>query len=290
MAAQATPVVTASTAAGEVEYTDHGDGEPILFVHGTPGGSDQGTLMTAFLVDAGFRVIAPSRPGYHATPLTDSNGTPDAEAELELALLDSLGIDRFGIMCWSGGGPSTYRLAATHPERVGAIVALAAVSKAYTFEHSMEESMLTGRVGGWLMKEMSRHSPKSLVKSTVTEEGDLTKAQAKELIDHIWNEPAKRQFVLDLTATISGDRTAGFKNDRAEFPKIGDLGLSSIEAPVLLVHGTVDSDVPPEHSEHAHAALPHSDIIRVENGTHIATWTDPTSDAIQARIIEHLRG
>ena len=201
----------------------------------------------------------------------------------------SLGIDRFGILCWSGGGPSSYRLAATHPERVRSIAALAAVSKAYTFEHSLEESLLTGRVGGWLMKEMVRHSPKSLVKSTVTEEGDLTKAQAKELIDHIWNEPVKRDFVLGLTATISGDRTAGFKNDRAEFPKIGDLGLSSISAPVLLVHGTVDTDVPPEHSEHAHDTLPTSDIIRVEGGTHIATWTDPTSDDIQARIVDHLR-
>jgi len=287
--AERTTQATASTAAGDVDYTDQGGGEPILFVHGTPGGSDQGTLMSAFLVDAGFRVIAPSRPGYHTTPLTDTNGTPDAEAELELALLDSLGIDRFGIMCWSGGGPSTYRLVATHPERVTSVVALAAVSKAYTFEHSMEESMLTGRVGGWLMKEMVRHSPKSLLKSTVTEEGDLTKAQAKELIEHIWNEPAKRQFVLDLTATISGDRSAGFKNDRAEFPKIGDLGLSSIEAPVLLVHGTIDSDVPPDHSEHAHDTLPNSEIVRVENGTHIATWTDPTSDNIQARIVAHLQ-
>jgi pimeloyl-ACP methyl ester carboxylesterase len=279
----------AQTTLGEVAYVDVGEGAPVLFVHGSPGGSDQGALMGAFLVSAGFRVVAPSRPGYLGTPLTDATATPDQQAELELALMDTLGIDRFGVMCWSGGGPSSYRLAVRHPERVTALVSLAAVSKAYTFEHPHEEGLLTGGFGKWLMKELVRHSPKAVVKMTATEEGDLSKEQAKELTEHIWNDPAKRDFVLGLMGTVSGGRRAGYRNDLAQFPAIEDLELEKIRTPTLLVHATTDSDVTPDNSEHAVSRIPGAQIVRVETGTHVSVWTDPTSQDLQARITEFLR-
>ena len=110
------------TAVGPVEHVDVGAGPAILFLHGSPGGCDQGELMTRFLTSS-HRVVAPSRPGYRETPLTDATCTPAQQAELALALMDALGIDRFDVACWSGGGPSAYSLAAAHPDRVGAVVA-----------------------------------------------------------------------------------------------------------------------------------------------------------------------
>ena len=156
-------------------------------------------------------------------------------------------------MCWSGGGPSTYRLAAIHPERVQAIVASAAVSKPYEFAKGMagiESSLMAGGLGHWMLHELAEHMPKTLVKSTLSEEGTLTKAETAALLDHVWNDPDARDFVLELSATISGRRTHGLKNDHARFPDL-DLDLGAVAAPVLLVHGTADSDVPPEYSEHA---------------------------------------
>ena len=46
----------------------------------------------------------------------------------------------------------------------------------------------------------------------------------------------------------------------------------------------VETNIPPEHRDHAAATLPTSRAHRVEGGTHVCTWTDPTSDAIQARL------
>ena len=80
--------------------------------------------------------------------------------------MDNLGIGTFAVMCWSGGGPSSYRLAAKHPDRVSALVALAALSMRYEFANginSIEYSLLTGAVGNWLLKEMAKHAPKSVV-------------------------------------------------------------------------------------------------------------------------------
>ena len=175
--------------------------------------------MGGLLVPAGFRVIAPSRPGYLDTPLTEATATPDQHADLLLGLMDSLGIDRFGVTCWSGGGPASYRLAAEHPQRVTALVALAAVSKRYEFETGIEYRLFTGRVGKWLVHEMAHHAQKNLIKMSVSEEGDLTKQQVKELTAEIWSDPEKRDFVVALSETVAG-RKVGLENDQAQFPTL----------------------------------------------------------------------
>jgi len=89
-----------------------------------------------------------------------------------------------------------------------------------------------------------------MVKMSVTEESDLSKEQARELSEHIWNDEDKRDFVLAVSGTISG-RKAGLNNDREQFPQIGDLGLGTIRVPVLLVHGTADTDVRPDQTDNA---------------------------------------
>ena len=118
------------TQRGVVEYETAGDGTPVLVVHGTPGGSGQGVVLGRFLAEAGMRVVAPSRPGYLETPLGGCSEI-DAQADLHAALLDALSSDRVGVLCWSGGGPSSYRLAVRHPDRVVALVAVSAVSQTF---------------------------------------------------------------------------------------------------------------------------------------------------------------
>ena len=136
--------------------------------------------------------------------------------------MDTLNIERFGVMCWSGGGPSSYRLAAKHGDRVSALVALAALTMHYEFGNginSIEYSLLTGSVGNWLLKEMAKHMPKTVVGMVASEEGDLTKEQAHALSEHIWNDETKREFVLKVSATISG-RHDGLKTTRSSSPKL----------------------------------------------------------------------
>ena len=279
---------TATTPHGPMQYLDDGEGAPVLFVHGSPGGCDQGKLMGAFLAARGFRVISPSRSGYHGTPLTDDNATPEQQGDMELALMEGLGIERFALACWSGGGPSSYTLAARNPDRVTALAAIAAVSGPYSWDHPHEESMLAGRFGAWLVKELSRHAPKDVVKELVSSEGDLSKDRRKELVEQIWEDEAKRAWSLALMASITGDRREGLHNDQAQYPKIADLGLAGIRTPTLLVHATTDADVPISHSEHAAAAIPGAELVRVDGGTHVSVWTDPASDDLQDRIAKHL--
>jgi len=280
-------VVRIETASGVVECRDEGDGPCVLFVHGSPGGCDQGSLMTRFLRARGWRTIAFSRPGYLGTPLDDGNRTPDAQAALAAALMDERGVERFALMCWSGGGPASYRLAATAPDRVTSLAAVASVSNVFNFEGAGEEKMLMGRFGAWLMKELVRHAPKETVKSMVKQEGDLDKDRRQVLVAAIWNDADKREFALDLMSTIVGDRKHGFENDLEQFRSL-DLGLEHVGVPALLLHATADADVPFAQSEHARAHLPHADLVTIEGGTHVSVWTDPDAEAHQERIASFL--
>lgn len=280
------------TARGPVQVWDEGAGDPVLVVHGSPGGCDQGWLMAQFLLDAGFRAIIPSRPGYLDTPLTDDNSSIDAQADLHAATLRALGIDRAAVLCWSGGGPSTYRLAARHPAMVTAITALAALSHDYHWELGIDEKFMFGtQAGNHLIALMARHAPQQLVSATLQAEGDLTKDELAELTAHVFADPTKREFVLGLAATVShrGNRRDGMENDRATFAAITDLRLQDVKAPVLLVQGDADTDVVPEYTQYAARHLPRSQRIDVALGTHLAAFTADNSDDIQHQIVAFLR-
>ena len=113
----------AETPAGPVEYAAAGDGPPVLVVHGAGGGFDQAMYLAAPLVDAGLRVVAPSRFGYLRTPLP-ADASAEAQADAHARLLDALGIARAAVLGASAGAPSAMQFALRHPERLAALILL----------------------------------------------------------------------------------------------------------------------------------------------------------------------
>lgn len=289
--APAQPGQFATTDFGKVEYLDRGQGPPVLVVHGSPGGHDQGSLMADFLVHAGMRAIIPSRPGYFGTELSERSRSIDGTADSHAALMGALGIDAFAVLCWSGGGPSCYRLAARHPGRVKALVALAAVSQRYQWHADSGDSFMFGTaLGNWLLKIMSEHAQRRLVSATLGSEGDLNPQELESLVDEVWTDATKRRFVIELASTTSwrGVRKAGLDNDKVNFAAITDLELARIVVPTLLLHGRADTDVPPEHSRFAASQITRAQLEWIERGGHLAVFTDHHSDTLQAGIVDFL--
>jgi pimeloyl-ACP methyl ester carboxylesterase len=285
-------VRTVSTALGDVDCLVVGDGRPVLVVHGSPGGHDAGLAMARFLVAAGFRAVVPDRPGYFDTPLS-SGETPDQQADLYAALLDALVIDRAGVLCWSGGGPSSYRFAVRHPDRVTAMVSCAAVSRRYVFEREKgaDKLIMDTGFGRRMLQLMAKHTPEKLVSATIASEGHLTKDQVAERVAQIMADPDKEEFTLDLAkaANHSGPRREGFENDMRQFAGIESLELDRIGVPCLIVQGEADSDVDPEYSRYAAATIPGAESVTLPGGTHLAFWVHPDSAAVRQRAVELYR-
>lgn len=108
-----------------VRIHDIGDGEPVLFVHGTGGSGVYFAPLVKELVPT-FRCILMDRPGWTlSSPIDYSAGDfGSIVAELQDELLTSLGIDRTHLVGGSIGNLYALRLALNHPRRVGNIVLL----------------------------------------------------------------------------------------------------------------------------------------------------------------------
>jgi hypothetical protein len=78
---------------GDIEYTEGGSGPPVLVIHGSGGGFDQGELLVRALLDEQFHWITPSRFGYLRSTFREG-ATFDDQAHAYASLLDHLGVER----------------------------------------------------------------------------------------------------------------------------------------------------------------------------------------------------
>jgi pimeloyl-ACP methyl ester carboxylesterase len=92
------------------------DGRPVFFLHGTPGGRLLRHVSGEY-ERTGLRVITYDRPGYGRS--TRLPGRSIAHAAGDVACIaDALGLDSFGVVGVSGGGPYALGVAALVPDRV----------------------------------------------------------------------------------------------------------------------------------------------------------------------------
>lgn len=98
-------------------------GTPVVYFHGTPLAKGRIPFPDA-IPRASAHVMCPERPGYgHRSALP--NATFADIARLVVTDLDLLGVSRFSVLGWSGGGPHALACAAFAPERVDAVALIA---------------------------------------------------------------------------------------------------------------------------------------------------------------------
>ncbi len=111
------------TASGPLEYAVAGAGPPVMMIHGTGGGFDQGLLFAQALRDRGFRIVAPSRFGYLRSAFPE-DASPAHQADVLVTLLDHLGIERLPVVGGSAGALTAAEFALRHPDRCSYLVLL----------------------------------------------------------------------------------------------------------------------------------------------------------------------
>lgn len=248
------------TALGLVEYSVLGTGPTVLVAHGSPGGYDQAILVAKLLDDSRFSFICPSRPGYLRTPLATGK-TPEEQADMYVALLNTLGIQKAAILGVSGGGPSALQFALRHPDRCNGLVMLSAVSQHYS-ENEVNQLLPPKKR---LLKMLSDHlllfNPFIFILVKLSE--------------------AFPQFMspdFSHSIAMSSLRSTGYTNDMAEFDKIASYPLERISVPTLALHGTADIDLPIAHAEMVGAKVPGAKLIRAEGGDHLFFGNHAHSD------------
>ena len=107
-------------------WSAYGDplGAPVLYFHGTPGSRMEARMLAPEARRNGLRVLAVDRPGLgYSDP--DPEHTIVGWPRLVADFADQFGLDRFGLVGWSGGGPYALACVAALPERVTGVALLA---------------------------------------------------------------------------------------------------------------------------------------------------------------------
>lgn len=110
----------------EVFYREAGppDAPALLLLHGFPTSSHMFRNLIPALADR-YRVVAPDYPGFgnSGAPARDRFAyTFESYARVVGKLTEELGLERYALYVMDYGAPVGFRLAATHPERVTAII------------------------------------------------------------------------------------------------------------------------------------------------------------------------
>jgi pimeloyl-ACP methyl ester carboxylesterase len=110
-------------------YEIHGQGEPLVLIHG--GGSTIGTTFGNIrpLLAKNFKVIAVELQAHGHTSDRDAPESFQQDADDVAALLAYLKIDKANIFGFSNGGSTALQIGIRHPEIVNKIIAASAVYK-----------------------------------------------------------------------------------------------------------------------------------------------------------------
>ena len=246
----------AETSVGTIEYKIYGDKGPVvLFIHGTPGGYEQGTPIE------GCRVLAPSRPGYLRTPL-EVGKTPAEQARAFSALLESLDIEKVIVYGVSGGGPSAICFAALFPEKTSALILVMAVSQPLA---SPEDNYLLPESDFLTWAIFSRMQNDSILKAALKSMG--TDPATIQLIFEDYEKMKKVKGAM-WAAWPRSKRSPGYKNDISQKKSLA-LPAPEIKTPTLIMHGAEDDTVPVSQSKKLAEQIPGSKLIILEGVGHI---------------------
>ena len=258
-------------------YAQYGaeQGEPFFYFHGMPGSRYEGRILHASAIALGLRIYAVDRPGYGLSDYLEHR-TLTAWPHDVTALADGLGIETFGIIGVSGGGP--YALACAHeiPERIrstGIIGGLGPVNKpalrnAMTwlarFGFMLERTWPMALQGlyGMPLSLLSKIRPALAIRLLAQSLGGAD--QPVLLRDDVLGplaENLREAFCQGADAPLQ---------DIHLYQSSWGFELAGIRKHIHLWHGNADRVVPCSHSEFVHAQLADAELSILPNEGHFS--------------------
>ncbi len=247
-----------------VAYAQAGqpDGAPIVYCHGFPGSrlDFHQPFNQAALDGVGVRVIGIDRPGFGDSDYQTRRRYEDWPADVA-SVADDLGIDRFGIIAYSAGGPYATACALAFPERLTFVGIVSGVGPSETarFHRGMgaTNAILT-RLSRWApalarlaIARASKQASGSPEKFSRQFDKELSQADLELHRDAGLREAARNLF---LESTKNGPQ--GAVEDYRVWANPSGLDYGAVSIPVQLWHGDADAVVPMHHAEYSQTRFP----------------------------------
>ncbi len=259
-------------------YLERGrpDGFPILHHHGMPGSRLQHEAEEDFYTQLGVRVITPDRPGYGLSDPHPEGALTDWPADAR-DLMDSLGIERFGVTALSGGGIFALACAAAMPDRLTDVVVTGCPAPMQV-EGAFRGMRLMTRIGVWL----GARAP-WLIEAVAGLASGFIRRYPRFVFEQFNRDvplPDRRWLsmpsveggaVADLREGLRHG-AAGYAHDIALLAQPWGFALEDIRVPVDLWHGEDDDVIPPGHSRYLASVIPGARLHMCPGEAHLLLW------------------
>jgi pimeloyl-ACP methyl ester carboxylesterase len=236
-------------------YEVHGEGQPVLLIHGW-GYGRWGWEPVVEPLAARYQVVTFDNRGVGDSDVPPGPYTAADMAEDAVAVLDAAGLRTAHVVGTSLGGMIAQEVALDFPDRVDRLV-LACTTPGGPSAHPMPEQTVR------LMQEAQSLEPQVALRRFV--ENALASAASAELVDRIY---ALRSAQRPDPAGWHAQGAAG-----AGFDAYDRLG--AIAAPTLVLHGTADGVVDARNSELLAERIPDAQLQWFEGGGHLFFWEQP---------------
>jgi len=253
-----------------LEVEDHGDGVPVVLLHGFPLSSEMWTpIRTA--VEQAARLITPDLRGFGGSDKPQGDYGMETLAGDVLRLADRIGVERFVLGGHSMGGYVALRLAASHVERLTGLILIDTRASADTPEGKVRRTVAIERIRrGEAAAFLDEFIPNLL--------GESTRGRAPRLATEL------RALAAEVPNHVLAGCLAGMR-DRPDSVQV----LSGLDLPALVITGQEDALAPPEVAHQMAAALPRGRLALVPLAGHTPSVERPipTAEAILAFLREH---
>jgi pimeloyl-ACP methyl ester carboxylesterase len=256
-------------------YAEYGDpvGLPVFFFHGWPSSRLQGKVLDAEAKRQGLRIISPDRPGLGRSDFAGKR-TLAGWSRMVSGLADHLGIGRFRVLGYSGGGPYALSCAAWLPERVVRVSVVCGAPPLAEFPDRSKmlwayRSLLVVRKRApWLLQGLvSLSRPFATLPASLPPMSWLMHSLPK--VDRVAMENAggyESYFSIFREAVRQGGR--GVLADADVYLDAWDLDFSTIRVPVMFWHGALDRNIPIHMAREISARVPNAEGRWFENEGH----------------------
>lgn len=237
------------------------DGDPVFFLHGTPGSRLQPHPRWSVLYRLGIRLICPDRPGYGGSDPLHHRSVAHAAADVA-AIADQLELDRFAVVGRSGGASHALACAALLPERVTRVAALVALAPRDAEGLDWYDGMTQSNVEFFRAAESGYAELAALVGACAER---IRRDPLSELPFDPADLPAPDRSVLadygvrtmlydNFVEALKSD--AGWTDDTYSAVRPWGFAVGEITRPVLLWHGELDIHSPVAHTRWLAAHIP----------------------------------
>ncbi|WHZ13515.1 MAG: Hydrolase, alpha/beta fold family [Nitrospira sp.] len=278
-AIQRFPVKIASVNGHRIAYLDHGQGPPLILIHGYGGSMWQWEYQQMPLA-AHFRVITPDLIGSGLSDKPNLDYRPEELIESVRGLMDRLGLPTATLVGNSMGGGVAIGMALTHPELVDRLVLIDGLPDhvrerlaSPLMRRAVDTHMPVwlARFGAWLF---GSRTMEAVLKEIVYDQTLLTPA----VLDRS-NRNRQRANLIGPLLSIR-DSLPLWERDYA-------TRLKEIRHATLILWGEHDRLFPPSVGRDLQAAIPGSRLIVIPDAGHIPQWEQP--QVVNRHLIDFLQ-